>query len=64
MKKIYQRFLFAVLLFFAGLATVSAQGLAPQDKPVMSIGCLSDLHNELGLISSSNLDNVRLRGRQ
>ena len=62
MKKIYQRFLFAVLLFFAGLATVSAQGLAPQDKPVMSIGCLSDLHNELGLISSSNLDNVRLRG--
>ncbi len=32
-----------------------------EDKPVMTIGCLSDLHNELGLISG-DLSTVRLRG--
>ena len=59
MKQIYH-FLLLAVLFFAGTA-MKAQ-VAPDDKPVMSIGCLSDLHNELGLISSSNLNNVKLRG--
>ncbi|MBR1593915.1 MAG: metallophosphoesterase [Alloprevotella sp.] len=60
MRKLYYSLLLAVLFFAAG-TTLNAQGLA-DDKPVMSIGCLSDLHNELGLISSSNVNNVKLRG--
>lgn len=59
MRKLYNLLLLAVLFFATG-TVLNAQ--VPEDKPVMSIGCLSDLHNELGLISSSNLDNVRLRG--
>lgn len=38
-----------------------AQSTQNSDNPLLTIGCMSDLHNELSLISGS-VDNVRLRG--
>lgn len=58
MKKVFT----LLLLLCACAITSYAQTTENnEDKPVMTIGCLSDLHNELGLISGE-LSTVRLRG--
>lgn len=43
------------------MCATAVAGAQTSDKPLLTIGCLSDLHNELGLINGS-VDNVRLRG--
>ena len=35
--------------------------LFAQDKPILTFGCLSDLHSQQGLISGK-VDEIRLRG--
>lgn len=60
-NKYFYSLLLLLVMSFMGVAAVAQETVA-NEKPVMTIGCLSDLHNELGLISSSNLDQVRLRG--
>lgn len=50
---------FTVLV--VALCATLVSGAQTSDKPLLTIGCLSDLHNELGLINGS-VDNVRLRG--
>ncbi|MDE7125603.1 MAG: metallophosphoesterase, partial [Muribaculaceae bacterium] len=49
----------ALVVFLCASFVSGAQ--TTTDKPLLTIGCLSDLHNELGLINGS-VDNVRLRG--
>ena len=53
----------ALLLAGSGTATAQAtDGDKPEEqKPLLTIACLSDLHNELSLISG-NVEDVRLRG--
>lgn len=51
-----------LLLNVAALVLSACAAFAQStDKPLLTIGCLSDLHNELSLINGS-VDNVRLRG--
>lgn len=53
----------AAVSFLMAASAVPAMYAAGEEneKPLMTIGCISDLHNELGLINGS-ADNVRLRG--
>ncbi len=52
-------------LLLAGSGTAAAQATdgdnAEEQKPLLTIACLSDIHNELSLISG-NVEDVRLRG--
>ena len=58
MKKIFTLLLFLLVCSIVSNAQTKEN---KDDKPVMTIGCLSDLHNELGLISG-DVSNVKLRG--
>lgn len=58
MKKVFTLLLLLCAYAIASYAQTTENN---EDKPVMTIGCLSDLHNELGLISGE-LSTVRLRG--
>lgn len=58
MKKVFTLLLLLCICAIASYAQTTENN---KDKPVMTIGCLSDLHNELGLISGE-LSTVRLRG--
>lgn len=57
MKKI----LFSVATFAVSMCTAFISVAQSDEKPLLTIGCLSDLHNELGLINCDR-DAVRLRG--
>lgn len=57
MKKI----LLSVATFAVSMCTAFVSDAQSTEKPLLTIGCLSDLHNELGLINC-DLDAVRLRG--
>lgn len=50
-----------LLLCIAILAAAIASHAQSTEQPLLTIGCLSDLHNEFGLINC-DVDNVRLRG--
>lgn len=58
MKKVFTLLLLLCVCAIASYAQTTENN---EDKPVMTIGCLSDLHNELGLISGE-LSTVKLRG--
>lgn len=58
MKKVFTLLLLLCVCAIVSYAQTTENN---EDKPVMTIGCLSDLHNELGLISGE-LSTVRLRG--
>lgn len=53
--------LFSFAAFVVAMCATFVAGAQTSDKPLLTIGCLSDLHNQLGLINGS-ADNVRLRG--
>lgn len=56
-----KNFITSVATALACVCGTFAAGAQSQEKPLLTIGCLSDLHNELGLINGT-VDNVRLRG--
>lgn len=60
MKKLFTT-IAAIASCLCGPFAADAQQVPGDDNPLLTIGCLSDLHNELGLINGS-VDNVRLRG--
>ena len=45
----------------AGLSAQTESGDTVAEKPLLTIGCLSDLHNQQGLISCA-IDSIRVRG--
>lgn len=57
MKELFIR----IAVFAASLCAAVSSHAQTDEKPLLTIGCLSDLHNELGLINC-DLDDVRLRG--
>ena len=64
MKKRYQRILAAVLalgIILTGLPK-TAVWAKDEEEPILTIACLSDLHNQMSLIDQANVENVRLRG--
>ena len=52
--------LFSFAAFVVAMCATFVAGAQTSDKPLLTIGCLSDLHNQLGLINGS-ADNVRQR---
>lgn len=65
MKKMYltKRLVLALLMLFS-IAPLFAQDPNTTKKPLLTIGCLSDMHSELSLINpvSGKVEDVRLRG--
>ncbi len=66
MRKLYFLLLILSSIFFAPLGIVSLYAQTDNDntqaeKPLLTIGCLSDLHNQQGLISCP-IDSIRVRG--
>ena len=64
MKKLYQRMLALILamgILVSGMPPKTVYAQDGEEEPVLTIACLSDLHNQMALIEG-NVENVRLRG--
>lgn len=64
MKKLLLTRIGLALLALAFVAPLHAQDPTTSKKPLLTIGCLSDMHSELSLINptSGKVEDVRLRG--
>lgn len=51
-----------LLLFLLSLGIAIQSVFAQQEEPLLTIGCISDIHTERSLVEVSNLDDIALRG--
>ncbi|MDE7375852.1 MAG: metallophosphoesterase [Muribaculaceae bacterium] len=56
-----KKLLLSIAIIAASMCATVASHAQSAEQPLLTIGCLSDLHNEFGLINC-DVDNVRLRG--
>ena len=52
--------IFATLFLLTGI--LRAQNIGEEEKPLLTIACISDIHAERSLIDCANLDDISLRG--
>lgn len=54
------RFLSVILVCMFNAFAAFAQEVVPEEKPLLTLACISDIHTERGLIT--DIDNIKLRG--
>lgn len=56
------RFLFLLIAWMVLCGILHAQSLDEDEKPLLTLACISDIHTERSLIDCANLDDIALRG--
>ncbi len=56
------RFLFLLIAWMVQGSILHAQSLEEDEKPLLTLACISDIHTERSLIDCANLDDIALRG--
>ncbi|MBQ6750010.1 MAG: metallophosphoesterase [Bacteroidaceae bacterium] len=56
------RFLFLLIAWMVQGSILHAQSLEEDEKPLLTLACISDIHTERSLIDCANLEDIALRG--